>query len=313
MEKVAILGCGTMGHSIALSAAWANYEVIVFGLNEQDIENAQISLQSKLTTLLEQEAITQQIASLIQANIRFSTSLQEVVQDKTFIIEAIPENLALKQQTFTQLEELISATTIIASNTSGIMPSLLAEKMQYPNRLVITHFWNPAHLVPLVEIVKGDQTDDATIDRTMALMHQFHKKPIKIEKEIAGFVGNRLQFALFREAQYLYELGIASKEDIDAAVVYSIGRRLSVTGPLLSADLTGLDVVQDITSYLFEDLSATKQVGPSVATLTEQNHLGYKTGQGYYEWTDALSTTVNKEREQTLINHLKQDLEKTLR
>ena len=115
MEKIAILGCGTMGHSIALSAAWANYEVIVFGLNEQDIENAQTGLQSKLTTLLEQEVITQQIASLIQANIRFSTSLQEVVQDKTFIIEAIPENLALKQQTFTQLEELISATTIIAS------------------------------------------------------------------------------------------------------------------------------------------------------------------------------------------------------
>lgn len=310
MENIAILGSGTMGHSIALSAAMADYTVRVYGINEDDVANATKGLKGKVATLVANDVLTEQQGQEAIARIELSTHLEYVVKEATFVIEAIPENLALKQQTYAQLEQLIEPTAVIASNTSGIMPSLLAEKMSYPNRLVITHFYNPAHLVPLVEIVKGEKTDEATVERAMQLMQAFKKKPIKIEKEIAGFVGNRLQFALFREAQYLYNEGIATKEDIDAAVKYSIGRRLSVTGPLLSADMTGLDVVRDICNYLFADLSDEKQVGEQIESLVANNALGYKTGKGYYEWSESFSNEINAAREQTLIDHLKNDLQK---
>ena len=310
MEKVAIIGSGTMGHSIALAAAMANFNVRIFGINEDDITNARKGLEGKIKILVANEVLTQQQGDEVFARIKLLTELQVVVKDATFIIEAIPENIELKQKIYAQLEELVDETTIIASNTSGIMPSILADKMKHPNRLVITHFYNPAHLVPLVEVVGGKKTDEATIERSMAMMNAFNKKPIKIEKEIAGFVGNRLQFALFREAQYLYKKGIASKEDIDAAVKYSIGRRLSVTGPLLSADMTGLDVVEDICNYLFIDLSDEKSVGEPIKALVSNNNLGFKTGKGYYQWTEALSKEINAAREQMLIDHLKKDLKK---
>ena len=310
MEKVAIIGCGTMGHSIALAAAMANFNVRIFGINEADITNARKGLEGKITILVVNEVLTQQQGDEVFARIELLTELQVVVKDATYLIEAIPENLELKQKIYAQLEEIVDETTIIASNTSGIMPSILADKMKHPNRLVITHFYNPAHLVPLVEIVGGNKTDEATIERSMAMMNAFNKKPIKIEKEITGFVGNRLQFALFREAQYLYNEGIASKEDIDAAVKYSIGRRLSVTGPLLSADMTGLDVVEDICNYLFADLSDEKSVGEPIKSFVSNNELGFKTGKGYYQWTETFSKEINVAREQMLIEHLKRDLKK---
>ena len=310
MENIAILGSGTMGHSIALTAAMASFNVRVFGINEADLTNARKELKGKITILVANEVLSQQQGDEAFACIEFSTNLQDVVKDATFIIEAIPENLELKQKTYAQLEALVDETTIIASNTSGIMPSMLAANMKHPNRLVITHFYNPAHLVPLVEVVRGEKTDEITVERTIAIMNAFNKRPIKIEKEIAGFVGNRLQFALFREAQYLYNEGVATKEDIDAAVKYSIGRRLSVTGPLLSADMTGLDVVEDICNYLFADLSDEKRVGDPIKALVSNDELGYKTGKGYYEWTDKFSKEINEAREQMLIEHLKKDLQK---
>ena len=309
-KSISIIGSGTMGHSIALAAAMASFNVRVYGINETDLTNARKGLEQKITILVANEVLSQQQGDEAFERIALSMDLQDVVKDTTLIIEAIPENLELKQNIYAQLEALVDEKTIIASNTSGIMPSMLAEKMKYPNRLVITHFYNPAHLVPLVEVVRGEKTDETTVERAMAIIKALNKKPIKINKEIAGFVGNRLQFALFREAQYLYNEGIASKEDIDAAVKYSIGRRLSVTGPLLSADMTGLDVVKDICNYLFAELNNDKRVGESINALVSNNELGYKTGKGYYEWTDKFSKEINEAREQMLIEHLKKDLQK---
>ena len=176
MEKVAIIGSGTMGHSIALAAAMANFNVRIFGINEDDITNARKGLEGKIKILVANEVLTQQQGDKVFARIKLLTELQVVVKDATFIIEAIPENIELKQKIYAQLEELVDETTIIASNTSGIMPSILADKMKHPNRLVITHFYNPAHLVPLVEVVGGKKTDEATIERSMAMMNAFNKK-----------------------------------------------------------------------------------------------------------------------------------------
>ncbi|MER2007560.1 3-hydroxyacyl-CoA dehydrogenase NAD-binding domain-containing protein [Psychrobacillus sp. BL-248-WT-3] len=308
MENVSILGCGTMGHSIALSAAWAGLHVKVYGVSEQDLEIAKKGLQNKIKVMKDNGLFNEKEAARIMDLIKLSISLEEVVKETTFIIEVIPEVLDLKKNMYKKLEALVDKDVIIASNTSGFMPSLLAEGMDHPNRFVVTHFWNPGHLIPLVEVVKGEKTDNGTVQRAMQVLQHMKKKPVLLNREIPGFIGNRLQYALFREAQSLLDAGVATKEDIDAAVTYSIGRRLPVTGPLMTADMGGLDVFSAISNYLFEDLSTDQKSGRVLTQLVEENKLGDKSGEGFYTWDEQFSQLKNVEREQMLIHFLKGDM-----
>ena len=308
MENVSILGCGTMGHSIALSAAWAGLHVKVYGVSEQDLEIAKKGLQNKIKVMKDNGLFNEKEAARIMDLIKLSISLEEVVKETTFIIEVIPEVLELKKNMYKKLEALVDKDVIIASNTSGFMPSLLAEGMDHPNRFVVTHFWNPGHLIPLVEVVKGEKTDNGTVQRAMQVLQYMKKKPVLLNREIPGFIGNRLQYALFREAQSLLDAGVATKEDIDAAVTYSIGRRLPVTGPLMTADMGGLDVFSAISNYLFEDLSTDQKSGRVLTQLVEENNLGDKSGEGFYTWDEQFSLLKNVEREQMLIHFLKGDM-----
>lgn len=308
MENITILGAGTMGHSIALSAAWANQTVNIYGIDEYDIENAVKGLNNKLKVMTENELFTSEQMNEIRQRIQFTTSLEEAVSEATFIIEVIPEVLDLKKELYSRLEALVKDDVVIASNTSGFTPSILAADMLHPARFVVTHFWNPAHLIPLVEVVKGEHTNAVTVQRAMDVLTLMNKKAIVLNKEIPGFIGNRLQYALFREAQALLDAGAASKEDIDAAVTYSIGRRLPVTGPLMSADMGGLDVCSSISNYLFEDLSTDQRSGKVLSQLANENKLGDKTGEGFYSWEPDVSAKMNEEREKTLIYFLKNDL-----
>ncbi|WKA53820.1 3-hydroxyacyl-CoA dehydrogenase family protein [Planococcus shixiaomingii] len=308
MEKISIIGAGTMGHSIALSAAWAGQQVKVYGINDQDLENADKSLTNKLKVMVDNDLFDTEKAHRIRENIRFSTRLEDVISGSTFVIEVIPEVLEMKREMYKKIEGLAGEDVVIASNTSGFKPSLLAEEMARPNRFVVTHFWNPGHLIPLVEVVKGKHTDEETVQRAMNVLTEMKKKPILLNKEIPGFIGNRLQYALFREAQALLDSGAATKEDIDAAVTYSIGRRLPVTGPLMTADMGGLDVFSAISNYLFEDLSTDQRSGETLSRLVEDKKLGDKSGAGFYEWEKSVSEQLNAEREQTLIHFLKNDL-----
>ncbi|PSL31674.1 3-hydroxybutyryl-CoA dehydrogenase [Planomicrobium soli] len=308
MENISIIGAGTMGHSIALSAAWAGKQVKVYGINDQDLINANKGLINKLKVMVDNGLFHASEAEQIRGNIRFSTNLEETIANASFIIEVIPEVLEIKREMYRKIENLIGEEVVIASNTSGFKPSLLAEGMAHPNRFVVTHFWNPAHLIPLVEVVKGKLTDEETVQRAMQVLTEMKKKPILLNKEIPGFIGNRLQYALFREAQALLDAGAATKEDIDAAVTYSIGRRLPVTGPLMTADMGGLDIFSAISNYLFEDLSTDQRSGKTLTRLVEEKKLGDKSGEGFYEWEPSVSEQWNAEREHTLIHFLKNDL-----
>jgi len=308
MEKLAIIGCGTMGHSIALSASWAGIRVKMYGLTEDDIRNGLHGVSDKLATLLESNLITQEQSSQIFNRISGTQSLDYAVEESTFIVECIPEDLNLKKELFKVLDEMCAKDVILATNTSGLSPSKIAEDTQHPERTLATHFWNSAHLVPLVEVLRGKFTNDETFKRAMNLLKMMNKKPIEVKKEVPGMVGNRLQFALFREAQYLLEQGVASKEDIDAAVTYGIGRRLPVTGPLLSADMGGLDVFASISNYLFKDLNNAEEALPILKKLLAEHHFGQKNGTGYYSWDEKFSDEMNHKREVQLIRFLKEDI-----
>lgn len=307
MENLTIIGSGTMGHSIALSAAWAEINVKMYGLDEIEIEKGLLGIKNKLTVLLQNGLITFRDFENIKARITGSHSMEDAAEGASFIIECIPEDLVMKQELFRYLDKICAADVILASNTSGLSPSLISTGTLNPERIIVTHFWNPAHLIPLVEVLRAQKTSDSTFARAMELLRIMNKKPIEVKKEVPGMVGNRLQFALFREAQYLLEEGIASKEDIDSAVIYSIGRRLPVTGPLISADMGGLDVFASISDYLFEDLSKADRAFPTLNKLVAQNKLGDKTGEGYYLWDNDFSLEMNRSRERELIRFLKQD------
>jgi 3-hydroxybutyryl-CoA dehydrogenase len=306
-EKITVIGCGTMGHSIVLNAAWAGLPVTMYGLNAEETKAGLTGITAKLDVLVNAELINKTEVPSIMQRITTTFVLDEAVPNATFIIEAIPESLQLKKDLFKSLEKLCKADVVFASNTSGLAPSKIAEDLVHAERFIVLHFWNPAHLVPLVEVVGAENTDDLTRQRSIDLLHQMRKKPVVVKKEIIGFIGNRLQAALLREALYLLELGVASKEDIDAAVTYSIGRRLPVTGPLASADMGGLDIFAAISDYLFKDLSNASQAPQILKSLIAENKLGQKTSEGFYSWDKQFSEDMNQKRELELIRFLKQD------
>jgi 3-hydroxybutyryl-CoA dehydrogenase len=307
MEKLGIIGCGTMGHSIALAAAWAGLPVKLYGLNNLETESAQLAIADKLKVLSINALLGRDSIELVINRISITHSIDEIGTISSFIIEAIPENIEMKKNLFGYLDKVCGPSVVLATNTSGLSPSVIASSTSNPARVVATHFWNPAHLVPLVEVTRAEKTSEETIERSLNLLRCMNKKPIEVKKEVPGFVGNRLQFALLREAIYILEEGIASKEDIDAAVTYGIGRRLPVTGPLVSADMGGLDVFSAIADYLFNDLSNLNSSSASLKKLVEDKKFGAKTGEGYYKWDSLFLEEMNKKREKELIRFLKKD------
>jgi 3-hydroxybutyryl-CoA dehydrogenase len=308
-EELAIIGSGTMGHSIALSASIAGFNVKIWGIDDSDIQRGKQGIDEKLNLLTTYEVVDSNEIKNIKERIYFTNSLRECVNNASFVIEGIPENLYLKQKMFQELDELCSPNVILASNTSGLSPTDIAALTSYPERTVVTHFWNPGHLIPLVEVIRGEQTSKETVNQSLELLKHMNKKPIVVQKDILGSIGNRLQYALFREAQYILEQGVASIEDIDKAVCYSIGRRLSVTGPFMTADMGGLDVFDSISTYLFPDLSNHNKSFSKMKNIIDERNYGQKTGKGFYEWSQQQSKKMNTEREQQLIYWLKRDLE----
>ncbi|MEO6136555.1 MAG: 3-hydroxyacyl-CoA dehydrogenase NAD-binding domain-containing protein [Ginsengibacter sp.] len=306
-KTIAVIGCGTMGHSIALNAAWAGLSVKLYGINENLLATATQSIAQKLQLLCEHQLINKEEINAISNFIETTVSIEEASAKANFIIEATPENVSLKKEIFAKIESNCATDVIIASSTSGLDPNKLANSMKNPERFIVLHFWNPAHLIPLVEVAVCDKTNKMTIAKASSLLQTMKKKAVFLKKNVPGFIANRLQFALLREAQYLFEEGVASKEDIDAAVNYSIARRLTCTGPLLSADMGGLDVYASISNYLIKDLCVAKQPASSLTQLVSENKLGQKNGRGYYEWSKEFSASMNEKREEELIRFLKKD------
>ena len=307
MENITIIGSGTMGHSIALSLAWGGLSAKVYCINNKAAKDAEQEVKKKLKTMTAHQVITDIDEESIFKYIQFTTNLEDELSGTSFIIEAITENLNLKRKLFDDISGYLNEDTVLASNTSGFLPSELSQNYKYPEQFAVAHFWNPAHLIPLVEIVPSVKTSEKTVQRIKILLEKINKKPIVLKKEITGFIGNRLQYAMFREAQYLLDNGYADKEDIDASVTHSIGRRYPVTGPLMTADMGGLDVFSAISDYLFKELSSQEQSGETISNLVNQGKFGIKNGEGFYEWNQEFSERVNRERDRVLLNFLEQD------
>lgn len=301
VSKVAVIGAGLLGHGIAQEFATSGFDVGLHDLSEEILAQAKANMARNLQTLAEAGLVDGGLAESVPGRVRTSTDLEEVVRDADFVIEAVSEDLPLKQRVFGELDRLCRHHTILASNSSTFMPSSLASATGRPDKVLVTHYFNPPYLVPAVEIVRHEGTSDETFDTAFALFQQIGKRPVRVQKEALGFIGNRLQAALVRECFSLVDKGIASAEDIDAVVRYGLGRRLSVAGPLEIADVAGLDIYSTLMSHILPDLDAATSPPQALAENVRDGNLGVKTGQGTYSWTPESSEETRQRIANALI------------
>lgn len=278
---IAVVGAGLMGHGIALTFARAGHDVRVFDPIPESLETLKGRVSASLTALGADAAETQSAVELVQPCNTFA----ETLLGANVLVEAVPEKLELKQSVFAEAEALASSDCIFASNTSVIPITSIMEKLERPERALGTHWWNPPHMIPLVEVIRTKWTADAAMDNMVELLQRVGKTPVRVEKDVPGFIGNRLQHALWREAISLVENGICSANAVDTVVKASFGRRLSVLGPLENADLVGTDLTMDIHENVLADLETSPAPSPYLMELVRAGKLGMKSGEGFQTWT----------------------------
>ena len=306
IRLIAGIGTGTMGSGTALVFALGGYRVNLYGRTQASLDRGLKRISSSMALLSENGLISEE-EQVILSRINCFTDLSLAVRKADFVIESVAEDLEVKKAVFREMETLCSPEAILATNTSGLSPTLISEALEKKDRFLVSHFWNPPHLMPVVELVPGKFTSGDTVKVTGELLEKIGKKPVSLKKEAPGFIGNRLQFALLREALHIVDEGIASKEDVDRTMRFSLGRRLADTGPLESTDLGGLDIFYNVASYLFKDLSNTPEVSSILKDPATRGDLGAKTGKGIYQWTGSKLKETVQFRERTLVEWLKRD------
>ncbi len=279
--QTAVIGAGLMGHGIALTLARAGQYVRISDPTEEARATVAGRISDSLRALGEQD---ERITKILK-KIEICGQIETAVADAEFVFEAAPEKLALKQAIFAEVEKHAPQTAILASNTSVMPITDIMANLEHKGRAIGTHWWNPPHMIPLVEVVSTEWTEDAVADQMMELLDDAGKTPVRVQKDVPGFIGNRLQHALWREAVSLVENGICDAEAVDTVIKSSFGRRLTVLGPLENADLVGTDLTLDIHENVLFDLESRRGPSPYLAKLVEEGRLGMKTGEGFRVWT----------------------------
>ena len=292
IKSVAVIGSGLMGYGIGLQFAMGGYEVRMTDLSEDRLSAALSNMRTALGTLKELGLVDDETAAKVPGFIHKTTSLQDATEDVDFVVEAVFEDLSLKQQVFADLDRYSPERAVLASNTSSFMASQLAPSTNRSDRVVVANWWNPPYLLPLVEVVRGPDTSEETIETVTGLLTNLGKHPVVLQKESLGFIGNRLQFALLREAIAVVEQGVASAEDVDVVVKNSFGRRLSVAGPFEVFDIAGWDTIRAIMDQLFPVIDASTETPTLVKEMVDKGELGLKTNRGFYSWTNESASSL---------------------
>lgn len=308
ISTIANIGAGTMGHATALQFAAAGYEVRLVDQSEQWLSSGIARIREDLNVYADHGLLREgETVDQVMERISLTTDYAKGVADADFIIESVAENMDIKHEVWGQIERYARENAIFATNTSGLSPSELQAPLKHPERFVVAHFWNPAHLMPLVEVVPGKDTAPEVLSTTADLMAAIGKKPAVLHKESLGFVGNRLQLAVLREAFHIVEEGIADPQTVDNIVRYSLGRRWNLVGPIASADLGGLDTFYNISTYLFDDMDNSTGPNRLLAEKVQAGNLGAKTGQGFYTWSGEEGSNVIARRDDELVQAMASD------
>lgn len=291
----AVLGAGLMGVGIATHFIRHGHEVLLYEPDPQRRVEAPTVASGILAELSDVGQFDRSEREAALARLRVTGDLNAIARAR-LLIEAIPERLELKHALYEQLEGLIADDAVIASNTSGLPPDELAARMTHPQRLLIAHFWHPPHLIPLVEIVPGSATEPHHLAAVQALLGEMALEAVLLERAAPGFVGNRLQFAVLREALHIVHSGIASAEVVDQVMRASLGRRYAMVGPLEAADMTGLPTVADIARHLFPELATGDEMMALVEQRLQRGDSGQRSGRGFYLWDEARRERIQRRR-----------------
>lgn len=300
IKKIVIAGAGTMCYSMAQIFAKYNYDVTIYDLKAEAIENAKKRIKENTQILIQDQELTSEQEKLLHQHLKYTTD-KECFKNCNLVVESIIEKVEIKQSFYQEISRLVREDTILATNTSGISINTLASAVYKPERFIGMHWFNPSHLILLIEIIKGDKTLDTVAQAIKELSIHIGKKPVIVQKDVLGFAANRIQFAVLREALYLVEQGVISKEDIDAVMKYGLGFRYACLGPLEVADFGGLDTFYHISDYLMKDLCNDTKVPSELAKLYEEGHLGIKSQQGFYDYHDGKDHQAIKNRDEHLL------------
>ncbi len=291
--RIAVIGAGLMGHGIAQVFALAGHDVIITDSFAANLDTVKARISANLADLGDDAAAVNRVTP--------NADMAAAVRDADYVVEAVLEDLPLKQKLFADIERHARPDAILASNTSVIPITSIMEGLKHRERALGTHWWNPPYLVPLVEVIGTQWTTPQVVDTTMALHKTIGKTPVHVKKDVAGFVGNRLQHALWREAVALVEHGICDAETVDTVIKAAFGRRLAVLGPLENADLVGTDLTLAIHNTVLPEIESRPGASPYLEKLVADGKLGFKSGEGFRKWTPE----QQKELRAAVTQHLK--------
>jgi 3-hydroxybutyryl-CoA dehydrogenase len=291
--RIAVVGAGLMGHGIAQVFALAGHEVTITDSFTGNLDTVKARIKTNLRDLGDDETAVERVRPI--------TDLPDAVRGADYVVEAISEDLPLKQKLFVEIEKHVQPNTILASNTSVIPITTIMQGLRERSRALGTHWWNPPYLVPLVEVIGTQWTSPQAIEWTMNLHAAAGKQPAHVKKDVPGFIGNRLQHALWREAVSLVERGICDAETVDTVIKAAFGRRLAVLGPLENADLVGTDLTLAIHKTVLPDIDSRPGPSPYLEKLVSKGKLGFKSGEGFRKWTAEEQTALRSK----VVQHLK--------
>ena len=303
IKNVLIAGGGMMGKNIAfVFTSNPDYQISVYDICPTDVAGG---IRKNCAQLIEKGVITEAELEKRLTRIDFTTDIDsDLIKKADLVIEAVFEDMQIKRETFAKLEARCRPDTIFCTNTSVMSPSEISRDLKYRARFVGTHFWNPGHLIPLVEVVKSDATSDETAETVMAVLKGVGKEPVLCKKDVPGFIANRMQHALWREAISIVENGIADAETVDKAVRYSFGLRLPQLGPLTNSDMVGTELTYNIHNYILQYLEDTHTPSPLLSQMKEEGKMGFKSGEGFMKWTPEEVEKQNADLNEYLIRML---------
>lgn len=311
MPKAAVLGTGMMGPGIAVTLALGGFDATIVSRTSESAARGLAAARAQLGVLLDNELASPEAAAAAGARLACASDLSAAAAGASIVIESVPEQMELKQALFAELETLAPPDAILASNTSGLSITAIAARCRRPERVLTTHFWNPPHLMPLVEVVRGEQTADDVAARAIALLRECGKTPVLVKKDRPGQLGNRLQMALFREAVSLVEEGIADAADVDTAARLGFGIRLPAYGILEHIDMVGLPLARSVCDYVARDLNNEPRAPELFDRKIAAGETGAAAGKGFYDWSRRDPAAARERRDRFLISCLRQGVHKT--
>ena len=303
VKQILVYGAGLMGRGIAqVFSRNPEYSIVLYDIADNDVLG---QVRKEMMSFVDQGIVAADTAEQQLSRISFTTDLSpELCQKTDLVVEAVFENMELKQSVFEKLEIMCRPDTIFCTNTSVMSPTEISARVKHKERFVGAHFWNPATLIPLVEVVKANGSSDEVAQQVYDILEKVGKKPVICQRDVPGFIANRMQHALWREAIYIVEQGIADAETVDKAVKYSFGLRLPQLPPLVNSDLVGTDLTYNIHEYILKYLCSDTTPSPLLVKMKEENKMGFKSGEGFFKWDDESIAAERKGLNDYLIHML---------